>query len=165
MIAAQMTKLSVDDREKVYMDIHGVPSDYVTETPELIHLSLLEMQNEVELLPDKQAYNMAERLNSEYVHDRDFRLAFLRCEKFDCQQAALRMVRHFQMKLDLFGEDKLVLDITQDDLDVDDMDALYSCAGRFLLDATDTLGRTINLVLTVPKAYKTDSIVSSSNRL
>ena len=57
MIASHMAKLSVDDREKVYMDVHAVP-DYVTvETPELLHLSLLDLQNEIELLPDKKAYS------------------------------------------------------------------------------------------------------------
>src|SRR5210317_1798076 len=130
MIASRMAKLSVDDREKVYMDVDAVP-DTVTETPELIHLSLLDLQNEIELLPDKKAYNLAERLSSEYVHDQDFRLAFLRCEKFDCAKAALRIIRHFQMKLDLFGVEKLVMHITQDDLDADSIDDLYF-GGRFL---------------------------------
>src|SRR5210317_2115597 len=31
VIASQMTKLSVTDREQVYMDVHGVPEDFVTE--------------------------------------------------------------------------------------------------------------------------------------
>src|SRR6056300_1010636 len=157
MIASHMERLSVDDREKVYMDVHAVP-DTVTETPELIHLSLLDLQNEIELLPDKQAYNLAERLSSEYVHDRDFRLAFLRCEKFDCAKAALRIIRHFQMKLDLFGVEKLVMHITQDDLDVEDMEALYSSSGRFL-NAFDSAGRIISFWIGVPKLFKTMPVV------
>src|SRR5210317_866073 len=68
VIASQMTKLSVTDREQVYMDVHGVPEDFVTETPELIHFSLLQLQNELELLSDKRAFDMAERLNYQYVH-------------------------------------------------------------------------------------------------
>ncbi|KAL3927399.1 MAG: hypothetical protein SGBAC_013103 [Bacillariaceae sp.] len=130
LIASQMAKLSVADREKVYMDVHGI-SDNAQETPGLIQESLVRIQNEIELLPDKRAYNSAERLDPQYVKNSDFHLSFLRCEKFDCQKAALRIVRHFQMKLDLFGEDNLAMDITQDDLDMDDMDAVYSCGGRF----------------------------------
>ena len=159
LIASQLAKLSVTDREKVYMDVHGI-SDYVAETPELIHNSLWGLQHEIDVLPDKNACDIAERLDPTYIQDRDFRLAFLRCEKFDCQKAALRFVRHFQMKLDLFGQDKLAADITQDDLDMDDMECLYGSSGRFL-NAYDAGGRVINLIVHVHKKYKTDTCVSS----
>ncbi|CAJ1965029.1 unnamed protein product [Cylindrotheca closterium] len=152
LIASQMAKLSVADREKAYMDVHGIP-DLVEETPELVQKSLLLLQNEIDLLSAKEAYNIAERLDPDYVRDRDFCLAFLRCEKFDCQKAALRIIRHFQTKLDLFGEDKLAMDIAQDDLDMDDMDALYSASGRFL-NAYDSGGRVINFITGVPKVYE-----------
>ncbi|CAJ1965021.1 unnamed protein product [Cylindrotheca closterium] len=158
LIAFQMAKLSVADREKAYMDVHGMPDDDAEETQELIHESLVRLQNEIDILRDKKAYNIAERLDPEYVRDQEFCLAFLRCEKFDCQKAALRIVRHFQMKLDLFGEDKLAKDITQDDLDMDDMDALYSAAGRFL-DAHDSGRRIINFLVGVPKLFKTDAVL------
>jgi hypothetical protein len=84
-------------------------------------------------------------MDPSYTRNRDLRLAFLRTELFDSQQAALRLIRHFQMKLDLFGRDKLAMDITQDDLDKNDMDALYSGTARFI-SATDRAGRIINLV-------------------
>ena len=164
MIASKMSKLSVDDREKVYLDVHGVPSDCVTETPELIHLSLLDLQNEIELLPDKQAYNLAERLSSEFVHDRSFRLAFLRCDMFDCQKAALRIVRHFQMKLDLFGVEKLVLHIVQDDLDAEGMESINWCGSR-ITEKLDRAGRRISLLVTVPREFKVDSQVSTPTHL
>ncbi|KAL3940971.1 MAG: hypothetical protein SGBAC_004579 [Bacillariaceae sp.] len=160
LIASQMTRLSVDDREKVYMDVHGIKDD-VKETPELVEHSLLELQHEIDLLPDKRAYTIASQLNSNYVLDRDFRLAFLRCEKFDCQKAALRIIRHFQMKLDLFGMAKLTMDVVQDDLDAEAMDALYSSVGRFL-NAFDSGGRIINCIFAVPKVYKTEAVVSAS---
>ncbi|CAJ1962883.1 unnamed protein product [Cylindrotheca closterium] len=156
LIASQMAKLSVADREKVYNDVHGIPDDCVDETPELIQKGLRVLQHEIDVLPDKKAYNIAERLNPKYTHDREFRLAFLRCEKFDCHKAALRFVRHFQMKLDLFGEDKLVKDITQDDLDVDEMEILHLSNGRFL-NSHDKAGRRINVIVMVKKTYRTDT--------
>ncbi|KAL3926189.1 MAG: hypothetical protein SGBAC_013570 [Bacillariaceae sp.] len=159
LIASQMAKLSVADREKVYMDIHGIP-DFVAETPELVQQSLLDLQEEIDKLPDKKAYNLAEKQDASYVEDKDFRLAFLRCDRFDCQKAALRIVRHFQMKLYLFGADMLAMDIIQDDLDTDDMAILYGCSGRFL-KVLDAGGRLINLLVRLPREYKTDSVVSS----
>jgi len=158
LLASQLAGLSVSDREKAYMDVHGI-SDNAKESPEfMVSDSLLKLQQEIDLLPDKRAYTIAKRLNSEYVQDRDFRLAFLRCERFDCQKAAIRIIRHFQMKLDLFGMEKLAVDITQDDLDVQDMDALYSSGGRFL-NAYDSAGRIINLIYTLPKVYTTDAVL------
>mmetsp|Transcript_12367 Transcript_12367/g.29440 ORF Transcript_12367/g.29440 Transcript_12367/m.29440 type:complete len:456 (+) Transcript_12367:38-1405(+) len=157
LIATQMAQLSVTDREQVYMDVHGIP-EYAQETPELIEQSLLELQQEIDLLPDKRAYNIASQLDSKYVQDRDFRLAFLRCERFNCPKAAIRIIRHFQMKLDLFGMDKLAMDIVQDDLNAEDMGALYASFGRFL-NGFDRGGRIINLIFSVPKVHKTDAVL------
>ena len=160
-IAAHMAELSVTDREEAYMDVHGI-SDHclATETPELIAKSLSDLQQEINNLPDKRAYSMAERMNPHFVQDREFRLMFLRCERFDCSKAALRIIRHFQMKMDLFGVEKLAMDITQDDLDAEDMEVLYGCSGRFL-KAVDSGGRLINFIVTHPRTYETDAVVSS----
>ena len=63
------------------------------------------------------------------------------------------------MKLDLFGAEKLAMDITQDDLDAEDIDVLYNVGGRFL-DAFDSGGRIINFLIQIPKVFKTKSVVS-----
>ena len=42
-------------------------------------------------------------LNPEYVNDKDFRLMFLRCERFRPKPAAERIVTHFLMKKIIFG--------------------------------------------------------------
>jgi hypothetical protein len=157
VIAKQMSLLSVQDREKAYMDVHGV-SDLVEETPEMVEGGLVQLESEILLLKDKAAYDLAESMDASYTRNRDFRLAFLRTEFFHSQQAALRLIRYFQLKLDLFGRDRLVLDITQDDLDIDDMDALYSGYGR-LLSATDRACRVISLVVPRPGEFSTISLV------
>ncbi|CAJ1948875.1 unnamed protein product [Cylindrotheca closterium] len=95
LIASQMAKLSVTDREKVYMAVHGIPDDFIAETPELIRNSLLRLQHEIDSLPDKKACDIAERLAPAYTQDKDFRLAFLRCEQFDCNKAALRFLNAY----------------------------------------------------------------------
>jgi hypothetical protein len=157
VIAKQMSRLSVQDREKAYMDVHGV-SDQVEETPEMVERGLVQLESEILLLKDRAAYDLAESMDPNYTRNRDFRLAFLRTELFDSQQAALRLMRHFQTKLDLFGRDRLVMDITQDDLEKDDMVTLYSgyCQS---LSATDRAGRIIGLVVPRPGEYSTISLV------
>lgn len=159
LIAAQMAVLSVADREKAYMDVHGLPDDCVHETTELTKESLMKLQDEIDGLPDKKAYSIAEWLDPQFVHDQNFRLAFLRCTKFDCQKAAVRIIKHFQMKRELFGEDKLAMEIVQDDLDAEAMEVLYSGASRYLF-GLDSGGRTININFNIPKTFTTDAMVS-----
>ena len=49
---------------------------------------------------------------------------FLRAERFDAPKAAIRLVNHFEGKLVLFGEDKLVKRITLDDLEEEDIEEI-----------------------------------------
>jgi hypothetical protein len=157
VIAKQMSHLSVQDREEAYMDVHGV-SDLVKETPEMVEGGLVQLESEILLLKDRAAYDLAESMDPRHTRNRDFRLAFLRTELFDSQKAALRITRHFQMKLYLFGRDRLAMDITQDDLDKDDMEALYRGNSRFLSD-TDRAGRIVNLVVARPGEFSTMALV------
>jgi hypothetical protein len=157
VIAKQMSQLSVQDREKAYMDVHGV-SDLVEETPEMVEGGLVQLESEILLLKDRAAYDLAESMDPSYTRNRDFRLAFLRTELFDSQKAALRITRHFQMKLDLFGSNRLVMDITQDDLDTAAMGTLYRGNARFL-SATDRAGRIINLLVAPQGEFSTISLV------
>ena len=143
-IAKQMMALSVEDREKVYMDVHGV-KEGPRENSEDIQAALVAMQMEIEKLEDKEAYDQARSMDQNYVEDRSFRLAFLRSVYYDPKKAAIKVVRYFQLKLDLFGEEKLTLDIVQDDLDRETMDALYTGRGQ-CLDATDRTGRYILMI-------------------
>jgi hypothetical protein len=77
-----------------------------------------------------------------YANDRAFRLKFLRAEKFDPQAAAVRMAMYFDIKLELFGEDKLGREIELSDLDEDDLYSLN--LGHFqVLRSADESGRRV----------------------
>jgi hypothetical protein len=157
VIARQMSRLSVQDREKAYMDVHGV-CDLVEETPEMVEGGLVQLESEILLLNDTAAYDLAASMDPSYTRNRDFRISFLRTEFFDSRRAALRLIRHFQMKLEIFGRDRLAMDITQDDLDKDAMDTLYRGNARFL-SATDRAGRIINLVVPRPGDFSAIALV------
>eukprot|EP00980_Cylindrotheca_fusiformis_P027555 scaffold21162_cov83-Cylindrotheca_fusiformis.AAC.1 len=146
IIARQLASLSVQEREKAYMDVHGV-SEEVVETPQMIEEGLENLDRELKQLSQKAAYDKATEMNAAYTANPDFRLAFLRSELFDIQKAAQRLVRHFHLKLDLFGEDRLVSDITQDDLSRNDILALYSGHSQ-VLNSKDRAGRLIILNVT-----------------
>jgi hypothetical protein len=143
LIVKEMNQLSTEDREKVYYDLHGVSAE-IEETPVMINASLSQIEVELQKLKSKEAYESAKLMDREYVQDRDFRLKFLRADRFNVKEAALRLARYFQAKLELFGLSKLVKDIVQDDLDEDDMEALYSGFTQNL-PVRDRAGRAVTI--------------------
>ena len=157
LIAKQMMELSVEDREKTYMDIHGV-KQHQAESEQDIDAGLELLESELQKLQDKQAYDLAKSIDATYVENRDFRLAFLRADSYDPSKAAERIMRHFQVKMDLFGMEKLAMDIVQDDLDKEAMEAVYCGRGQYT-NARDRAGRTIIAVAAGSK-YDVRAMVS-----
>ena len=142
MLAKEMNKLSVEEREKALEDIHGIPR-LVDEPKERIEACLALLETELTNIPNKAAYDLASSMSNEYTSSNKIRLMFLRAESYDPYNAASRMVRFFDQKYGLFGADKLTKDITLDDLDPDDIAAVErgfyqvppekDCAGRKVL--------------------------------
>ena len=133
--------MTPSDREHAYEDIHAIPVKQ-DEDPVIIEQSLGQLDYEIEIREDNQAYHLAKSSNPAYVLNRNFRLLFLRSDRFDATKAAFRMVRHFQIKMELFGKEKLGRDIVQDDLDEDDLKVLYN-GNIQLLPTKDRGGRAI----------------------
>jgi hypothetical protein len=139
--ADEMNQLSLKEREQVFEDIHGV-SDVIDEEPLFVGQCLEQMEVVVGKIRKKSAYERALFLSPAYVQSRDFRLMFLRAERFEPQRSAKRFVKFFEYKLGLFGADKLVKTITLDDLDEDDMACLMT-GSHYSLKDKDRAGRTI----------------------
>ena len=143
LIVDQLNRMSLVDREKALFDVHGVASDsLVNETPELVTRSLGELQTRIDQIKDKDAYTMALSQDPSFVHNRHFRIKYLRCKSFDPTEAAAKFVRFFKVKLELFGVDRLTKTITLDDLDAEDTECLNSgfCT---ILPLQDRAGRTV----------------------
>ncbi len=106
LLAKEMNQLSVDEREKVLDDVHGIAR--VTDEPEEFIEACLELlENELTKISSKAAYDLASSMSKEYTSRKKIRLVFLRAESFDPPNAASRMVRLFDEKYELFGGDKL----------------------------------------------------------
>lgn len=141
IIAKEMTDLSLQEREMAENDVHGIPMSR-PEDPLVVQNSLLHLQRHLEAMKQGTVYEEAAAMNWSYVSDHKFRLQFLRADLYDPKEAAERMIRFFDLKKSLFGAEKLVKDITLDDLDEDDMETLRS--GYMQLPPyTDMAGRTL----------------------
>ena len=143
------------EREKVYFDIHGV-NDVVDETAEegFVDRKLDDMAHALAKLktPEKAAFDLARSTNSAYVDDPNFRLRFLRAERFDPKRAAIRYAKHYDLKLQLFGVEKLGRPIVQDDLGEEALEALYSGKAQ-VLRQRDSAGRAICLWIASQHAF------------
>ena len=116
-LARELNQLSIEERSKALEEVHGIPQ-ILNEDPEELEKQFEIMEKELtENIKDKKAYDRALFLSPKYVKDRSFRLLFLRAELLDGKKAAIKMVNHFQYKLELFGVEKLVKDIELEDLD------------------------------------------------
>lgn len=162
ILAEEFNKLSAKEREQALADIHGV-AETVEEEPQFVQGCLEKLESALDSIKFKPAYEKALFLNPRYVHNREFRMAFLRAEKFDASLAAIRMVEHFELKLDLFGYEKLARDIVFDDLTTDDQEMVLE--GQFyVLDQYDRSGRRIALNIGERALFKrADNYVSFSS--
>jgi hypothetical protein len=124
-IANALNQMSLKEREEVYCDLHGVAEDIV-EDPEFVGRKLEELQRHLDQISpyNSKAFRLAESQSPSFVNNRKIRLRFLRAEAFDPRKAATRMMRFFDFKLVLFGEDRLCRDITYFDLNNEDQTAL-----------------------------------------
>jgi hypothetical protein len=149
IIARKMSKLSMEDREKIYQDVHGVSAG-IEETPSFIDDCKHKLEFEIQKLKNKKDYDIARKLNPEYVQDPDFLIKFLRADHFEVKKSEVRLARYFKAKMELFGEDKIVRDIVQDDLNAEDLAVLHY-GSPHILPLRDRSGRVVSVWIPRPK--------------
>lgn len=124
-------------QEAASKDLLGISNDEEI-SPELVN----EVWEHVHDLEETSAWDLALQMDRNYTMSPQRAMAFLRSVGGKPKQAAKRLTRHFQVKLDLFGAEKLVKDIELSDFDEFDMEALYS-GGFQVLASKDRAGRPI----------------------
>ena len=107
LLAKELLKLSVEDRNHIQEEAHGVRCMAPEETPSLVEDSLVQLTNELDQIPNsqKRVYMLSQQrpASKAFVNSRDFRLRILRMELFNCKLAAERIVRVCDALLGLFG--------------------------------------------------------------
>ena len=142
LLAEEMSKLSMSEQDVASFEIHGIATE-VEETEELVNKSLAKLEAELQRIKKKPSYEKALEMNPTLVTDRSFRLQFLRCEGFDCKNAAGRLVLHFQQKEELFGSgDVLGRDVRLSDMDPSELEDIRKGVVQ-VLPTSDAAGRTV----------------------
>ncbi|CAB9530375.1 Transfer protein [Seminavis robusta] len=138
-------KLSLDDREKLVFDIHGLPSiaqaSDLKERQQKLDALDAALENISNDEPRKSAYDSAVSLNPEYV--KKLRTLFLLANEWDPKLAADQMIQHFVNKEKLFGSGEVLgRDILMSDLSKEDMEHLNNGCTQ-VLPSRDTAGRVV----------------------
>lgn len=125
-------------QEEATKDVLGI-----SEVNDIAPETIAQLWEHVHEIEEKPAWDLALQMDREYTMSPKRAMAFLRSVGGKPKQAAKRLVRHFETKLDLFGPDKLVKDIElASDFDEHDMEALES-GGFQILPERDRAGRPI----------------------
>lgn len=154
LMAKEMAAMSLMEREVAESEVHGISDNVEDERPGILDDCLAEMDLNLEEMKAGTAYELAEKMSKEYVTSRKLRSLFIRADRWNTWEASERMIKFFELKRKLFGDEKLVKDIQLEDLDEDDMDSLR--AGHHQLSPhKDSAGRLILVGMIALRKFKT----------
>eukprot|EP00934_Nitzschia_sp_Nitz4_P001806 Nitzschia sp. Nitz4//scaffold175_size95217//56393//57384//NITZ4_004727-RA/size95217-augustus-gene-0.102-mRNA-1//1//CDS//3329538951//1806//frame0 len=115
LLVTELNSIPTQERNELFERIHAVEG-IVPETQSLIEEKLEALNQALEQIPTKHAFNTALKEDRKYVQSHKFCLQFLRAERFDAMKAARRMVLFFEDKLHRFGKCSLGRPLTIQDL-------------------------------------------------
>merc|ERR1740139_2122207 len=113
------------------------------ETEESVKAGLGQLQAEIDAIGDDQKKGLNQALEKcPHLIDDDFLLMFLRTEVFRAGRAAKRLIKYWEKRIEVFGEEKAFVRLTLDDALADDSVAL-SLGYLQPTGQSDTAGRAI----------------------
>lgn len=160
----ELASMSTEERLSAIRDVHGTDPE-IEETQEFIRGKLEQLEETLDAFDgEKEAYELALFVNQTYVQSDEFRIMFLRADRFDAEAAARRMVNYWERKVDLFGTENafrklnFLLDFKKED------DVAVRSGGCRLLPHADEAGRAIVFLYRKyydPRPERKDSMVGN----
>jgi len=141
-LSREMLQLSLQDRNTINEEIHGVQTLAPEETPKMLTAALDRLSAEISMIPIKVAYDASQELTSTYVNSADFRLRLLRRHLFNAKKAASGMVLFLDVLLEMFGDFALRRPIQLTDFNREEMQ-VFRQGRQQLLPYRDRSGRRI----------------------
>jgi hypothetical protein len=127
VLSKELKSLSIQQRTKVQEEVHGVTNLCPEENPVMIEKALTSLQQHLDDIPDKRAYDQISPLS--YLHTREWRLKFLRCELYDCKMAAERLVRFTD-----YMHEEYDLEVLERPLTLSDLESKCEPRGKEVMD-------------------------------
>ena len=157
LLAQEMMKLNVEEREKALLDINAV-SEPLKEDPGTIKGAVEKLRERLisQSKSTRTVYGEALAQNEEVAASEKFLIPFLRCECYDIEQAAARIDRYLNFKKDAYGLESLTKRIRMEDFD-DETRACLESGCLQILALNDSAQRPIilcDLPRQVPFSHK-----------
>jgi hypothetical protein len=153
--------LSDDEWQRIQEEVYG-SEIIMPETDTMLQEGTALIAQALQDIPDtdKLAYLEALERAPELVERESGPVAFLRCEKFNIWAAAQRLVKYWNVRKKVFGEERAFLPMTQTGAMLEDME--YLKKGLWLKVADDAFGRTVvyyyDRIKAVSKVVPRDSV-------
>jgi hypothetical protein len=163
-VTRELMQMSVEQREHISEEIHGVHSMAVPESSEMISWSLACLEkalaSKVQLVQQQQlskigsssspqipAFLEAQRLGAMFLYQPSFRLKFLRAALFDAARAAERQFDFLQLVRDVLGLEALMdFSLSLSHFAFDELGILRE-GGFQILPGRDRVGRRIMCIV------------------
>eukprot|EP00536_Pseudo-nitzschia_multiseries_P009257 jgi/Psemu1/241958/estExt_Genewise1.C_2540014 len=158
-MSKELLKLSLNDRNAILEETHGVRCLAPCETPDMIRSALDELQTEIDKTPmHKKCAYLRSQHSQEYilpdgtkatptfVNSDDFRLRFLRASLFDTQQAAELMLKYLEVALEFFGTCALFRPVELRDFTKEEL-TKYKRGNGQNLPFRDRFGRRVMIII------------------
>ena len=153
LLSEALQNLSFEEREEQQDLLHGVDVHSADAESKFIDCILQELDGHLWRMKHGTVYEIAERMDPEYVHARPFRVMFLRGNRYNAKVSADQILKFFGWKQQLFGTDKLVKDITIEDLNEDDLACLRT--GCCQISGKDSSDRPILVDIPGLRSFRT----------
>jgi len=142
--ARELYEMNSDVREAVNYELHGVQSRAAPEDPSFLANALrlfqLELDTKIPLMKKRAHVRAVGGLKSNYVRTPEFRLRFLRAERFDIHKAVVRYCKGLDYLSESFGEQALLRQLYLSDLSKDE-ERFLKKGLKQLLPSRDRFGR------------------------
>jgi hypothetical protein len=169
LLSKELQSLSIQQRTKVQEEVHGVANLCPTENPAMIEEGLKSMQQHLDAIQDKHVYDQLSPLS--YLHTREWRLRFLRCELHDSKMAAERLVRFTE-----YMHQEYDLEVLERPLRLSDLETKCGPNGKEVMNSfksghtqllpfRDRSGRRVITLHVLSKTFETETRVSSPFRM
>ena len=145
VLADELQKLTLQEHEQILFSVHGLPRCTLEDDSVAMETRLNDLEKELENITTKEreVYDEVRARNPTYVESTVFRRLFLRSESYDAKATADKIVGHFKLKKELFGEGEILCrQVCQSDLNPMDME-LLEMGFMQVLSSRDVAGRVV----------------------
>jgi hypothetical protein len=128
LLSKELQSLSFQQRTKVQEEVHGVATLCPEESPAMIEEALTSMQQHLDAYQNKYLYDQLSP--SSYLHTKEWRLKFLRCELYDSKMAAERLIKFTEYMYQEYD-----LEILEKPLRLSDLETRGGPRGKEVMDS------------------------------